>query len=290
MKTGKRRLRLFWAAAIIVACSAVSTIAAGGSVRKSSVLLKLGESNVPIAIYEKEGADITYFSPHHNEKIALELAKIAAGKYGGRLISIESYDDTGRPSRNLRFKVDGVSHSVDPNRIFTSNGRDCSGLSPGVAAAVENFAAKLVELLRTSTGPDLLVAVHNNTDSGRRSDKSRVDLTAPAFTSRLGRSANFFHQTSGVYLSNAEEDDDNFVFVSDSKLVRHFADRGFNVVVQKPAAQLLDKRCTIDDGSFSVYAGQNSLTYICLEADANSGSSRQAEMFEAVLAYAKNDR
>jgi hypothetical protein len=112
------------------------------------------------------------------------------------------------------------------------------------------------------------------------------DLTAAAFakTARLEAPPHrgFQEQAAGVYLSNAEGDGDNFVLLSTPHLLPHFAGRGFNVVVQRPAAELRDERCAVDDGSFSVYAAQQGITYVCLEADSAAGAERQRRMLEAV--------
>jgi hypothetical protein len=127
------------------------------------------------------------------------------------------------------------------------------------------------------------VAVHNNTDVDTKAEQSRTgDLTAAAFVKGRTMHAEFYEQAEGVYLSNLEEDADNFVFLSGTQLVGYFAERGFNAVVQKSAARLNSKMCSIDDGSLSVYSAQARVPYICLEADGVTGSLRQRAMFDAV--------
>jgi hypothetical protein len=96
----------------------------------------------------------------------------------------------------------------------------------------------------------------------------------------------FESQADGVFLSNTESDADNFVFVSTPVLISHFAERGFNVVLQKSAARLNSRLCTVDDGSLSVLAARLNIPYINLEADAGSGSLRQKQMIDAVYALA----
>jgi hypothetical protein len=235
----------------------------------------------------------TYFAPHHDEQTALKLAKEAVAQHGGRLVEVESFDESGVPARRLRFQVKGQTYTVDPNRIFTASGRRCAGLAPEAEAAVAKFAE---ELLRLILPPDeegagvagrVLVAVHNNADSGEKAPAARAsDLTATAYvrshdSARASR-AGFDAQAAGVYLSNAEDDPDNFVLLSTPKLVGYFAAKDFNVVVQKPAGQLSAGQCGEDDGSLSVYAGQHGVEYVCLEADAAHGAARQRQMFEAV--------
>lgn len=286
----KRCRRLLPAAFCLLLC--VAPAAAQGTVRRTQRTVLLGETAVTVNVYEKEGGRVTFFAPHHNERNAAEAARVAVARSGGRLIEVVSYDGTGAPARNLRFSLRGRGYVVDPNRIFTGNGRRC-GVAPEAGPAVETFADGLLEIVfaaggkRLRDGESLLVAVHNNADSDGKIGRERAaDLTASAFL-RAGRSNNFSHgafqeQAAGVYLSNREADEDNFVLVSTPRLMAHFAERGFNVVVQKPAAELQDKRCGVDDGSLSVYSAQQGIPYVNLEADARTGGARQREMLEAV--------
>lgn len=259
----------------------------GGSATTYDV--SLGTSTVRVSVYEKPGSALTFFAPHNNEQIAIRLAKASVEQRGGRLVVVEATDTNGRPSRRINFVSDGQSLSVDPNRIFTANGRRCGGLQGNAAKDVERFAAGLIGLLfpnSSAAGP--LVAVHNNGDLGSSASRSG-DLNAVSFAAEAARGGDFHDQAAGVFLSNLEPDADNFVIVSKPTLVGYFAERGFNVVVQKPMAGLEDKRCSVDDGSMSVYAGQVSTLYICLEADAVSGESRQREMFDAVYNLVINE-
>ena len=97
----------------------------------------------------------------------------------------------------------------------------------------------------------------------------------------------FEESAAGVYLSNAEEDEDNFVVVTEPRLLGPFAARGFNVIVQKPAAQLRVPGCSVDDGSLSVHAAYNHIPYLNLEVDITGGAARQRQMLEAVYDFIK---
>ena len=254
----------------------------------------LGETEIRVNVYENAVARITFFAPHHNEQTAVKLAREIVDAKGGRLVEIESFDERGRPSRYLKFRFGGKIYTVDPNRIYTENGRRCNAASEA-NQAVKAFAEQILKILLAPDGKSLregenfLVAVHNNADvSAKNAASQSKDLTADAFLK--ARSANNFQhgafqqQAEGVFLSNTEDDEDNFVFLSTPFYIGHFARSGFNVVVQKAAARLQSKQCTVDDGSLSVYAAQNDFQYICLEADGANGQARQRQMFEAVYA------
>lgn len=272
----------------------LSFIATNGATRKSTHGLMLGETEIRINVYENAGANVTFFAPHHNEQIGIRLAKEIVEAKGGRVIEIESFDEKGKPARFLKFQYGGKTYSVDPNRIYTDNGRMCNvDYEPN--PAVKIFADNLLKLLLPPDGKSLrgserfIVAVHNNVDvSAKDSEAQSSDLTAVAFlkaqsTNNLVHGA-FQDQADGVFLSNTETDEDNFVFLSTPAYLGFFAERGFNVVVQKAAAKLQSRQCTVDDGSLSVYSSQNNISYICLEADGTNGAVRQRQMLEAVYA------
>jgi hypothetical protein len=269
-------------------------VSADAATVKTTRELQLGDSRIIVNIYENAGASVTFFSPHHNEQIGLNLAKDYVNRSGGRLIEIESKDERGAPVRFVKFRYAGKIYSIDPNRIYTDNGRACN-VPAEINQIVQTFADELLRIILAPDGKSLragerfIVAVHNNTDvSAKAQAAQNSDLTAVAFiraqsTRNLAHGA-FEAQAGGVFLSNEETDEDNFIFLSTPAHIGYFAEKGFNVVVKKPLAKLQTKQCAVDDGSLSVYSGLASIPYICLEADGASGYNRQRQMLEAVYA------
>jgi hypothetical protein len=269
----------------------VAPAAAQDGVEKTTRKVMLGETAVSVNVYEKKGARVTFFSPHHNEQPSSLAAQEAVARHGGRLVELVALDEKGEPARRVRFTLRGKPYDVDPNRIFTENGRRC-GAPAEAEPAVRSFADALLEIIfapggrRLRDGESFLVAVHNNTDVDEKIAREKAsDLTAGSFS----RAGAFHEQAAGVFLSNREADADNFVILSAPQLLGGFAERGFNVVLQKPAAELQDKRCSVDDGSLSVYAALQNIPYVNLEADIKSGGPRQREMLEAVYALLRKD-
>lgn len=294
MRAQKFYTKLIFAAICIGFLSSVP-VTAQTSVVKSTQIISLGDTSVKINIYEKKGANLTFFVPHHNEQTGLGIAKEMIAANGGRLVEIESLDEKGNPLRQVRFSLDGKSYSVDPNRIYTENGRQCANVPAEVSPIVKNFADSLLKILfapgagKLRDGEKFLVAVHNNSDvdeEGKSESARERDLTAYAYLRQWkaskASSGPFHEQVEGVYLSNAEDDEDNFFFVSTPVFVGFLAEKGFNVALQKNAVKLQSKNCGIDDGSLSVYSGQLNLPYINVEADLKNGSLRQRQMLEAV--------
>lgn len=265
------------------------SVMATATVVKTTRDFLLGETAVKINIYEKEGSKVTFVAPHFNEQIANKLARKYIEKYGGRLVEIESFDDKGNPSRYIKFRFNNKIYSIDPNRIFTDNGRRCGGSNSEIEPLIKRFADNFLRTVLSEDSKTLrederfIVAVHNNNDVDTKKTSAKFgDLTASSFTKFRKTSHGFQEQADGVYLSNSEEDIDNFIFVSTPKYISYFAEKGFNVVVQKNSAKLFSEKCNIDDGSLSVFSAQNNIQYICLEADGITGLYRQQEMFEAI--------
>lgn len=261
--------------------------AASAAVKQSTSRLRLGDSEVRINVYDNPEGRLTFFAPHFDEQPALQAAKEFIAARGGRLIEIESIDRSGRPSRYLNFTAGGRSYSIDPNRIYTANGRAC-GTPAEIRPLVAEFAEQVLSVI---FGPDReafraaglpLIAVHNNADADRSPQTRGRDLSATAFVN----AGPYSFQAAGAFISNAEDDPDNFIFLTTPEHIAYFSGFGFNIVVQRPAASLASGKCSVDDGSLSVYSSLSHIPYICLEADASTGSIRQRQMLEAVYQLA----
>jgi hypothetical protein len=222
-------------------------------------------------------------SLHHNEQTSVGVAKEFIAQNGGRLIEIVSVNSSGKPQRNIEFMIGGESFKTDPNRLFTENGRRCGSMSR-FSNEISAFADEFLKLVfgTDQIGAKKIIALHNNSDADIKPEAIRAsDLTAVSFVRSIAKTRTFSDQVTGVFLSNIESDADNFIFLTDPAKVGYFAAKGFNVVLQKRSDELQSTSCSVDDGSLSVYAGQNGIDYICLEADA-SGRNRQREMIKAV--------
>lgn len=261
---------------------------------RQSRSIQLGDTKITINVYEKKGAAVTFFAPHFNEETGRRLAREAVAEKGGRFVEIESFDEAGKPSRQLNFRFGDKNYSIDPNRIYTDNGRRCS-ISAEIETPVKAFADELLRVILAPDGKSLragerfVVAVHNNRDVDAQPNEQQknADLTAHSFARRINLQTAavgaFADAAAGVFLANAEFDADNFILLSSPQHLGFFAANNFNVVVQKPPVELQTTNCAINDGSFSVFAGQNDIAYINLEADAATGAARQKQMFEAVF-------
>src|SRR5919206_4768894 len=64
---------------------------------KTVKTFKLGETDVHVNVYERAGASVTLFAPHHNEQGALKAARDAVAARGGRFVEVEAFDEAGAP-------------------------------------------------------------------------------------------------------------------------------------------------------------------------------------------------
>ncbi|MEK7723706.1 MAG: hypothetical protein AAB336_05105, partial [Acidobacteriota bacterium] len=164
----------------ILSLSLIFAVGALAATQKTTQKFSLGETEVRINLYENAGSNITFFSPHHNEQIARNLAKEYVEKKGGRLVEIESFDAQGKPSRNIKFALNGKTFSLDPNRIFTENGRNCDTLPAEIDLLVKEFADKVLRVIFADgkalrDGERFIVAVHNNTDFDSKDEDTKYN-------------------------------------------------------------------------------------------------------------------
>jgi len=269
--------------AYLIFSLAIFSVSAEAAMTKTAITIKLGDSDIGINIYENSGSELTFVSLHHNEQTSVNAAKEFIAQNGGRLVELISVNAAGKPQRNVEFTIGGETYKLDPNRIFTENGRRCGSMN-GFSAQIGAFADEFLRLVLgpNESGRKFVIALHNNSDADIKPAAARAaDLTAISFVRSISKTQSFSGQSAGVFISNTETDADNFIFMTDPMKIGYFAGKGFNVVLQKTADELSSKACAVDDGSLSVYAAQNGIDYICLEADA-SGFERQREMIKAV--------
>ena len=181
---------------------------------------------------------------HDDEQTSVRAARKLLQQRHGRLVTIGN-----EGMRNVTFSLGGREFQFDPNRMFTADGvrKTLTDLSSWDAAAqhvVMEFGRQL--LLRYDLGStDVVVALHNNSE-GRYAATSYAD------------GQEYDRDAAAVHLA-ADQDADDFFFVTDERLYRAPSQRGYNVVLQ-------DNRHVTDDGSLSVYCGKLGLPYVNVEA------------------------
>lgn len=228
--------------------------------RTDTLRLALGETPVTVLVHTAPAPGggpgaFDALSLHDDENTSVEAALDVIGRRGGRVVELRH---TG--ARLVTFDAGGASYTVDPNRIFTDAGRrrtlaQHSRDTPAARAAVAAFADALLAFY-TSTAPDPVVTLHNNTDGNYSAASYRADLARDA---------------DAVTLTG---DPDDFFFVTGAALYDALAPAGVAVVRQNDAT-------ATDDGSLSVWAARAGVAYVNVEAQ-HGHRAEQTRMLEAL--------
>lgn len=224
----------------------------------SEQTVKLGDTDIKIAIRKNENPKPLYFHPHENEETSVTAMAEILKTYNGTFIELKSKGD-----RNIDFMIGNKKAAFDPNRIFTETGIKkafISGSSPASIDAVTKFAKNLIDNFLNDK--NLIITVHNNTDGGNLSIKTYKN-----------------NPDAAQVFENPAHDPDDFFFVTDEKFFNFLKGKGFNVALQ-------NNEKVLDDGSLSVYCGKNKIPYINVESK-HGRLSQQIEMLKAMQELVK---
>ncbi len=188
---------------------------------------------------------IRWVHVHENETTAVQTAYAIIDSLNlGCFVSWQCEAD-----RYVTYKLQGKTFKFDPNRIYTSKGLEASLRTNGEWSKPGFRAAKKVAdtfISHYINGNKLIIAMHNNTDSGGLQIKA--------------------YQQGGEYANDAAEvnispteDIDDFFYTTDKRIYDYLAAKGFNILLQNNAT-------VTDDGSLSVYCGYQGITYLNIEA------------------------
>ena len=221
--------------------------------------LQLGDRTVKLVSHDA-GPGPLLVNVHDDENTAVDAALAVIAKHGGRVIELRH---TGE--RLITFQLSGSKYTADPNRIFTAKGVPATlhkygADSKDAEAAVTTFANALLAKLDPPAGWPL-IALHNNTPALSYSILSYQPGGADA------------GEAGEVFVNKARNAND-FFLVTERKHFDALKSRGFNVVLQS------DKPAT-DDGSLSVYSGQQKRAYVNVEAQ-HGHLTEQTEMIDAL--------
>lgn len=225
-------------------------VAVSPTMKSHRIPYHIGETQVNIMYFEGQNMGPLFVNVHENETASIRSALRYIENQGGSLLFIHH-----KGTRRIHYRVGGRRYDVDPNRIFTDEGR-WRTLSDGRRAdekgslAIAKFARDFVTLLSSQTN-ELVLTVHNNTPGGYGLQSYLPD---------------------SIYASDAAQvyhveniDSDYFFFTTDSMWYDAFQKVGWNAVLQ-------DNRAVTDDGSLSVLCRDWDIPYVNVEARQNEDS------------------
>lgn len=179
-------------------------------------------------------------SLHHNESTAIRAARQFVNEKGGVF-----YELLNNEQRLVAFELMERKVRFDPNRIFTSRGReDNLKLYKSWHKVVQEQVLYFSRFILNELPEDkVIIAVHNNTDG-------HYNITDYKKGGKLARDAR------EVFI-NPEMDADNFYLTTSQDFYDQLKELNFNVILQANKAK--------DDGSLSVYCGKTNKPYINIE-------------------------
>lgn len=211
---------------------------------EKETVLFCGESSIVcVSHIGDQTPKLTFLNVHEDEQTSIEALKSFALE---NPINYCYFRHTGE--RRIAFTLNDSIYSIDPNRMFTDEGRrktleDGENWSPAAEQALQNFAENF---LRTLPKADLIVALHNNTP-----DNYSIQSYLPDSSEA---------QNTGQLYINPKMDPDDFIYTTDSLLFAKFREHKVNTILQDP-------NNFVDDGSLSVYCGLKKLRYVNIETE-----------------------
>jgi hypothetical protein len=179
-------------------------------------------------------------SLHNDEFTSILVAKDFIKKNGGMLVELQN-----QQQRLIHVNLFDKMIAVDPNRIFTEEGRMNALRSPRdrdqqITSSITNFSQFILNEIPANK---VVVAMHNNTNK-------EYSIRSYQRHAALKKDALMVHV-------NKKMDADDFFFTSSRPLFDKLKEQNFNVVLQSPKAY--------DDGSLSIYFGKMNIPYVNIE-------------------------
>lgn len=195
-----------------------------------------------LSIYYPNSSQVSFINLHDDENTSVEAGLNYLSRYGGTLMQLQHGS-----KRRFRFMLNERLFSFDPNRIFTDDGirstLEKGGIfTPEAADEVKNIADSI--LINNVNGKKLVVALHNTKEQG---------LSILSYKKRGSEAAN----TAKLYI-NQKMNPHDFILTTENYIFHYLKKNRINVVLQV--------NTPVDDGSLSVYAARNKISYINIEA------------------------
>jgi hypothetical protein len=253
IKVSRRRA----AFSLVLVAAMLAELPAQDAVLRS---IQVGATDISIRSRAFGASRLLFCNLHDDENTSVEAALAVLAKKHGRLVEIKHSGD-----RNCVFQLDEQEYKFDPNRIFTAPGvrltlEKLSQTNARAEQAVSRFGKALLELYAID-GVDVVIALHNNTDA-RYSAANYLQGNALA------------KEAADVFIAR-DADTDDFFFVTDRRLFEALKKRDLNVVLQ-------NNENVTDDGSLSVYCGQQRKPYVNVEAQ-HGHLTEQVKMIEQLF-------
>jgi len=205
--------------------------------------IKLGDSTINIVTSIQSSSETLYLNIHEDEQTSIDVAKAFSKKIPINFIFLNH-----NQTRRIHFNVNRKRYSVDPNRIYTEEGRKKT-IKPWWRLFLKDAKTQAEhlsnEILNLISPYKTIVSMHNNTD---------VNYSIKSYLPKGGEAKN----TAQVYISE-KWDADDFIYTTERRFYDYLKAKNVNVILQ-------DNEKYVNDGSLSVYCGEKGIPYINIEA------------------------
>ena len=247
--------------------------------------VNLGETPISFttSTYGKEKQEISFINLHRNESISVDQSKNVL--FSIQKFSVVEIGHSG--TRNVNFKYKNKTYEIDPNRIFSKggikktlleyNGKIENTLLLELVDLVDKFAQNYIS--KYINGKKVIIALHNNTPNKTKSDGYSI------YSYEKGGSEYEKGNTDKTIADNphinSKQDMDDFFVTNRKEYFDAFVTKGYNVVLQSKNPE--------EDGSLSVYAEKNNISYINIEAEQvlNKNEGHKEAQKQMILAVTK---
>lgn len=235
-----------------------------------------------------------FFAPHENENVANQYVIEQIKQHGGVFVILRQ---DGR--RHIHLDIEPFKVYIDPNRIFTEQGRrrNILKLNPDLnensyvfhraMRRSRSLAQLIVNALGGAHPQRTWIAMHNNTQGYRGDEQDGIgDISIRSFQHKLADGASFL-----LAVSQQFGDEDDLFFVTHQQDFDAMQLDGWNAVLQHPEVVSDPQQ---DDGSLSVYAHMKGIRYINIEAERSTDDfgdnhlATQKRMVDYVFKRLKN--
>jgi len=257
----------------------------------SQIIVFPAQPNIKLEVIGQASSNphFALFAPHENENVANDYVTQQMIERSGVFVILRQ---DGK--RLIRFDIEPFEVEIDPNRIFTEQGRRNNIIKHNPRLRTNTYvfhramrlSAALAKLIINTLGgvgsSRTWLAIHNNTQGYLGDNKQGMgNISILQYQQKLANGAAFI-----MAVSQQHGDEDDLFFVTQQQDFNALQQSGWNAVLQHP--QVVTDPAE-DDGSLSVFAQKSGIRYINIEAERSTDNfgenhlAEQQQMLDHVL-------
>lgn len=205
--------------------------------------IKLAKTKIELKqVNQVKNNDILFLNIHQDEQTSIDAIQAFS-----KDISLNFAYFNHKKTRRIKYQIGQHIYSVDPNRIYTKEGREKTIESEHQITLRSKMVAKKLanEIIQLISQYKTIVTLHNNSD---------VNYSIKSYLPNGDEAEN----TAEVYI-NPNMDADDFIYTTEKRFFDYLKNANYNVILQ-------DNTHFVNDGSLSVYCGIKGIPYINIEA------------------------